>query len=177
MGLLVGMVETTSAAVAQVLDQLLDRPRQLADATAAAGAGDDGALSAHVWEALRFNPINAFAGRVCVQPYTIAAGTKHATAVPPGAFMLVAGRSAMRDADAVPDPEAFRLDRPSHAYIHFGHGPHTCLGAQINLVQIPEIVKALLLAGPSRAEGPAGRLDFQGGPFPERFDVTLAGEG
>lgn len=175
MGLLVGMVETTSAAVVQALDQLLARPNELQAATEAALADDDATVAAYVWEALRFFPINAFAGRVCVAPYTLAGGSDHATEVPAGAFMLVAGRSAMRDERAIADPETFRADRPSHHTIHFGHGPHTCLGSQINLVQVPEIVKHLLrLPGLKRADGPAGELDFQGGPFPERFSVGYA---
>lgn len=174
MGLLVGMVETTSAAVVQAVDRLLDRPDDLASATVAARRGDHDAVSRHVWEALRFDPVNPFVARLSVAPYTVAAGTRFATEFPPGTLMLAATRSAMRDPAALPEPETYRTDRPAHAYLHLGYGPHACLGAHISRVHVPETVRQLLLLpGLRRAEGPAGRPDFQGGPFPERFTVAF----
>jgi hypothetical protein len=93
MGLLVGMVETTSAAAVQALDQLLARPNELQAATEAALADDDATVAAYVWEALRFLPINIFTGRVCVAPYTLAGGSDHATEV-----RVHAGRRKIGDA-------------------------------------------------------------------------------
>jgi cytochrome P450 len=131
-------------------------------------------VARHVWEALRFDPINPFVTRLSVAPYTVAAGTRHATEFPAGTLLLAATRSAMRDPSAVPEPETYRTDRPAHAYLHLGYGPHACLGAQVSLVQVPEIVRhILLLPGLRRAEGAAGRADFAGGPFPERFTVAF----
>lgn len=174
MGLLVGMVETSSAAVVQALDQLLSRPDALADAALAARREDHEAVARHVWEALRFDPINPFVARLSVAPYVVGAGTAHATAIPAGTLTLAATRSAMRDEAALAEPEAYRTDRPGHAYLHLGYGPHACLGAQVSLVQVPEIVRQiLLLPGLRRAEGEAGRIDFRGGPFPERFCVAF----
>jgi hypothetical protein len=43
----------------------------------------------------------------------------------------------------VPEPNAFKLNRPSDAYIHFGFGPHECLGREIALIFVVSIVKVL----------------------------------
>ena len=119
MGLLVGAVETNNAAIAQAVDQFLQRPEALAQARAAIAANDDAKFDALVWEVLRFNPINAFSTRISVAPYTFGAGDKAAT-IPPGALVLVATRSARQDGEVVPEPEKIRLDRPSWQYMHFG---------------------------------------------------------
>ncbi|HYD70959.1 cytochrome P450 [Azospirillum sp.] len=170
MGLLVGAVETTSAAVVQLLDQLLDRPDVLAKAVAAAKANDDATVAAYCWEALRFNPINPFIVRLGVADYTVAAGTPRATTIKAGTLVLASNASAMMDAAQVPDPEAFTPGRPDYHYMHFGYGAHTCLGDQVSLAQVSQMVKALLLKpGLKRAPGSDGRPDFQDGPFPERF--------
>lgn len=173
MGLLVGGIETTSAACAQAVDQLIDRPAALASALKAAKAGDDATFDATVWEALRFNPINPFVGRLSVAPYTIAAGTDRATEIAPGRLVLISTTSAMHDGTVVPNPEAFDTTRPDYHYFHLGYGLHRCLGDQVSLMQVPEVVKQLLLAGfTKRADGPAGHLDFQNGPFPESFTLV-----
>jgi len=174
MGLLVGGVETTSQAIVQILDQLLDRPEQLAALRAAAQSGDDNAVYDLCWEALRFNPINPFVVRVCVVDYVLASGTARATSIAPGTTVLASTRSAMRDEHELDDPEQFRPGRPDYHYMHMGYGLHTCLGDHVSTVQIPEVVKQLVLAANvSRVQGEEGRIDFQGGPFPERFVVAV----
>ena len=103
----------------------------------------------------------------------LGAGDKAAT-IPPGALVLVATRSAMQDGEVVPEPEKIRLDRPSWQYMHFGSGPHTCLGKYVGLMITPAAVKETLkLQGLRRAPGDAGKLDFKGGPFPESFTVNF----
>lgn len=171
-GLLVGGVETTSAAVAQALDQLLSRPTQLAAARAAAQANDDVLLGSYVWEALRFHPINPFVVRYCEQDYVIAEDTDRKLRIPAGTVVLAATASAMMDDDEIEDPEEFRTDRADYLFMHFGYGHHTCLGDQVGMVEITAMIKRLLLRdGLRRASGADGQVDFQGGPFPERFVV------
>ena len=173
-GLLVGGVETTSQAIAQIIDQFLDRPDAFAELEKAVDADDDTTIFQACWEALRFNPINPFVPRVCVSGYQIASGTPHATRVEPGTVVFPATHSAMHDEREIDSPEEFRLDRPRHHYMHMGYGLHTCLGDHVAAVEIPEVVKQLVRAGQiGRGDGPDGRIDFQGGPFPERFTVTL----
>jgi cytochrome P450 len=173
MGLLVGGIETTNAAVVQAIDQILNRPDALAQALQAALAGDDAQFDAIFWEALRFNPINPFVGRILVEPYVVAAGTERELTLPARAFVLASGTSAMHDETVVPDPEVFKPGRPAYHYLHLGFGEHRCLGDQVSLQQAPELAKQIFLAGyTKRAPGAAGQLNFNGGPFPEHFTLT-----
>ncbi len=175
MGLLVGGIETTSAAIVQAIDQLLDRPVALAGALAAAKSGDTALFDAHFWEALRFNPMNPFVGRLAVADYTVAAGTDRAATIRSGSLVLASNGSAMHDEAEIAAPDAFRTDRPAYHYMHFGYGNHLCLGDQVSLQQAPEIARQILLAGFTvRAPGAQGRIDTRGGPFPESFTLLRA---
>lgn len=174
MAFLIGAVETSSAAIAQSLDQLLARPAALAAAQFAAHSDDDTTLDAYVWEALRFFPVNPFVVRTAVSSYVIAAGSMHETKIPAGSLVLVGTRSAMQDGDMLPDPLEIKLDRPNWAYMHFGYGPHTCLGKYAGMMLVPAVIKQLLrLPNIRRANGPAGQLDFRGGDFPESLSVAF----
>lgn len=166
MGTLVGSGETTSQAIAQILEQLFKRPRHLAGAVAAAKAGDDALLSAYCWEALRFNPIFPGVFRRCVKDYTIARGTLRARKIRAGKLVVAAIRSAMRDGREIPAPGTFCLDRPAYHYMHMGYGHHMCLGDQIGQVMVPETVKRLLLLPGLR---PVAPIDKRGGPWPEEY--------
>ena len=172
-GVVVGAVETTNKAVAHVVDQLLRRPEVLDRARAAAVAGDMDAMTAYALEALRFNPLNPVLARHVSRPAVVAAGTSRARKLAAGGSVYAAVLPAMFDPEVFPDPEAFRIDRPASAYLHFGHGMHTCFGERINLIQIPEVVAAVLrLPHLRRAPGPEGRIAYDG-PFPDRFVVEF----
>ncbi len=173
-GTIVGTVDTNSKAIAQSLDQLLDRPEKLQAARAAAISDDDDLLAHYVFEALRFNPQNPFLLRHCEQSYTVAAGTTHATVIPQNSLVLVGTESAMFDPDVFPDPEIFRIDRPMDKYIHFGHGQHTCFGKHFAKAIIPGVIKQLLIHCPNlrRAEGDHGKLMYDGG-FPNNLNVVF----
>lgn len=170
MGTLVGGGETTSQAIVQILDQLFKRPKELAEAVAAARADDDALLYNYCWEALRFNPINPFVLRRCAKDYKIASGTLRSARIKAGKIVLVSTRSAMRDGRELPAAGSFCIDRPSFHYMHLGYGMHTCLGDQVSRVQVPEIVKRLLKLPELR---PAGPIDFKDGPFPESYTVEF----
>ncbi len=174
MGLLVGGVETTSAAIVQAIDQLLDRPDELAAAVRAANDGDDQEFDKYFWEALRFNPMNPFVVRLCVADYTLATGTDRETLIKAGSVVFASNASAMHDATELKSPETFDIDRPDYHYMHMGYGSHVCLGDQVSWVQAPEIARQLLSKpGFRRAPGDAGKIDFKGGPFPESFTVEF----
>jgi len=169
-GLLVGGIETTSAAIAQAIDELLKRPDQLAAAQAAAQAGNDELLGRYVWEALRFHPVNPFVVRLCEEDYVVAEDTNRKMRIPVGTVVLVATASAMMDEDELDNPQELSLSREDYQYMHFGYGHHTCLGDQVSMVQIPAIIKRLLLVkNLRRAAGSDGQIDYKGGPFPEAF--------
>jgi cytochrome P450 len=170
MGLLVGGIETTSQAIVQILEQLFARPEQLEGATKAAKEGDNELLYQYCWEALRFNPINPFVVRKAAEDYRIASGTFRSKLIKKGSVVLVSGRSAMRDGRQVPAASSFCTDRPAYHYMHLGYGEHTCLGDQISRVQVPEIIKHLLLFPNVRQVAEA---DFAGGPFPEKYELAF----
>lgn len=173
-GLLIGAVPTTSKAACQALDQLFDRPEALAGAQKAAQSGDDAALAAHVFEALRFNPVNPLIYRRARREAVIARSTLRALTVPAGTMVLAANLSAMFDPLKLASPAAFRTDRPWDDYILWGDGLHTCFGAQVNHALIPTILKPLLAKpGLRRAVGPASRIDSGGTPFPVHFVVEF----
>jgi cytochrome P450 len=173
-GLLIGAVETTSQAIVQVIEQLLQRPEIREQAVAAAAEPDPARFDAYVWEALRFNPINPLLFRRCESDYTVAAGTPRQTRIPAGTVVFALTASAMFDEAVVPDPDVFRTDRPDFARLHFGYGHHTCLGRHVAAVTIPETVRRVLRRpGIRLLPPPDGGIDFAGGPFPERFVVAF----
>lgn len=172
-GLITGAIPTTSKCCAQALDQLLERPEVLAQAHAAAAAGNSALFAAYVFEALRFNPNNPGVFRLAAEEYTVAKGTLRATTIPKGTSVLPATQSAMFDDHKVDSPNEFRVDRPDWVYMHWGYALHTCSGQYINQVQIPAILQPLVARkNLRRAAGEAGKLQFTG-PFPSGLNVTF----
>lgn len=169
-GLLIGAIETTAEAVVNALAELFSRPDALAGARAAAQADDDAAFDGYVWEALRFSPIVAFMFREASQTYTVAKGTAREKVLGKGTVILPLSLSAMFDPDFVPEPEAFRPDRPFHTYLHFGYGHHECLGRYVGGTMIVEIVKRVLRRPASR---PLAPVDMGGTPFPQSWRIGL----
>jgi cytochrome P450 len=172
-GLIVGALPQAPMLIPKLINVLMDRPAELAAASAAARSGDDELLAKYVFEASRYDPLTPFLFRECVDPYTVAAGTWRAKQIPKGAQVFAAVRSAMFDARRVGDPAAFRLDRPQSDYFHFGFGMHECFGIYMNKVMVPAICKALLKrSNLRRASGEAGRLQMDG-PFPTSLVVEF----
>ena len=171
-GTIVGTVDTNSKAIAQALDQLLDRPLTLAEAQEAARSDNDELFSRYIFEALRFCPQNPILLRRCEQATTIAQGTDRATLIPQGSLVVAGTESAMFDPARFPEPDAFRIDRPLEDYIHFGSGMHTCFGQHIAKIVIPAVAKQLLKRqGLRRANGADGTLRYDGA-FPDHLLVS-----
>lgn len=171
-GLLIGAVETTSQAIAQALEQILLRPEIHAEATSAAQTGEAVSFDSYVWEALRFNPINPLVFRFCEQDCVLAAGTPRETLISAGTVVFACTASAMFDAAVLLEPETFNRNRPTFTQLHFGYGQHFCLGKHIALVQVPEVIRRVLLrSNVQLLPAPEGAIDFGGGPFPERFTI------
>jgi cytochrome P450 len=161
-GIIIGLMPTTSKCAVLVIDYLLDHPKLLANAQQAAFANDDETLRKTMLEAMRFNSFGAGVFRVANEDYIVASGTFRSKKILKGSKVLVALQSAMLDGRELDDPKSFRLDRPDHHYMHFGYGMHTCFGQHINMVQIPMIVKALLRCkNLRRATGDAGKVKYQ----------------
>ncbi|PPD45506.1 MAG: cytochrome [Methylocystis sp.] len=169
-GIIIGAIPTLSKASVCALDVLFSKPEALSGARAAAQAGDDAALGAYIFEALRFNPINPVIYRRANHDVTIAASTLRARRIKKGTMVFAANLSAMFDPLKVDDPRAFRTDRPWGDYILWGYGFHECFGAYINHAVLPVMLRPILARENLR---PAGEID--GGdtpPFPQHFTVV-----
>ena len=168
MGLVIGMVETTSQAAIQALLVLFSRPDALARAAVAAKADDDDGLSDLVFEALRFRPINPMVIRVAKEDYRLAAGDAHEALIPKGTNVFALTWSAMFDPRVLEAPEEFRPGRPDYHYLHFATGLHACYGRYISRIQIPQILKPLLKLKGLR---PTAAPQFDG-TFPDALVVA-----
>lgn len=157
----------------KVIEQLLRRPKILAQAQAAARADDDATLAKYIFEAMRFDPLAPFLQRVAKREYVLAAGTSRAKKIEPGTRILFFFASAMMDDRHVPNPKSFNPNRPADNYILFGYGLHQCFGLHMNKRLLPLTLKPLLKqSGLRRANGPEGRLRKQG-VFPDRMVVCF----
>lgn len=164
-GLLIGAVETTSHCAVNALSVLMRDPERLASARAAAGEADPARLDGMVWEALRLEPAFGYFFRVAEQDATLARGSDYETKIPAGTTVLGLTASAMRDPEAIAEPERFDPARAVADTYTFGLGLHECLGRAIASVMVPEIVRQALLA-----EGfTLGTVDRGRGPVPERW--------
>ncbi|HEX4794546.1 MAG TPA: cytochrome P450 [Humisphaera sp.] len=171
--LLMGMIDTTNAAVNFAIDAFLKAPPHLQSAAAAAGADDNDLLVTHIFEALRFNPPVPLLARFSAADQLLARGTDHATLIPAGRLVYVAAGSAMLDETELDSPLEFRTDRPPHQYLHLGWGMHRCFGRTLAQVLLVEMVKALLVRSKlRRAPGDAGIPSFDG-PFLKSFSVMF----
>lgn len=168
-GLLIGAVETTSQAVAQVIRFFIDRPELLAQAKAASSETDTTKIDGMVWEALRFVPISPYMFRQVSQDYTIAKGTDRETAIPKGTNVLTLTQSAMFDTYAYDNPDEFNADRNWYHNFNYGFASHDCLGKYIGMAMIPEMVRQVMLRTDIQATSP---MDYKGGPFPEEYNLS-----
>ena len=167
-GVIVGAVDTTSKFVSLAIDELLRRPKELAEARACAVKGDIETVRRYAWEAVRFNPHHPLQVRFCARDTRFAEGQQRSTKIPAETHAFVATLSAMFDPEVSAKPGEFNAQREVE-YLHFGYGMHTCFGKAINGVQIPELLAALLrLPNLRRAAGSDGHILYDG-PFPDRL--------
>ncbi|KKA23635.1 Peroxidase [Rasamsonia emersonii CBS 393.64] len=79
--------------------------------------------------------------------------------IKPGYKVFVSFVSAARDPNIFPNPNEVRLDRPLESYIHYGVGPHTCLGRDASRVALTAMLRVVGgLDNLRRAPGPQGQL-------------------
>lgn len=168
-GLLIGAIETTAQAVAQITQYLMERPEWLGKAKTAALKDTPAEFDGIVWEALRFVPITPYLFRTTASDYTAAKGTGHATVLREGTHVLPVTLSAMFDERAFESPDEFMPQRNWYNYFHFGFGSHECLGRYVGMVMIPEMVRQVLNRQNIKANAP---IDYKAGPFPEQYDLS-----
>jgi len=64
-----------------------------------------------------------------------------------------------------PDPHRVKLDRNLDLYIHYGIGPHQCLGYELSKVALTAMLKTVgKLDNLRRAPGPQGEIRKIAGP-------------
>lgn len=81
--------------------------------------------------------------------------------------------TASKDPAMFPDPDTVDLTRPLASYIHYGIGPHECLGKGLSWIGLTTMLKTVArLKGLKRAEGPQGRLKKIPGPFGATLYMT-----
>lgn len=167
-GLLIGAVETTSQAVAQVIQFFIDQPELLAKAKAASAKEDTAEIDGMVWEALRFVPISPYMFRKVSEDYTIAKGTDRETTIPKGTNVLTLTQSAMFDTYAYDNPDEYHSDRNWYHNFNYGFASHDCLGKYVGMAMIPEMVRQVMLLDDVNAASP---MDYKDGPFPESYEL------
>lgn len=60
-----------------------------------------------------------------------------------GSRVVLLFGAANLDESAFPDPESFRLDRPSGVQLGWGHGAHTCVGLHLAKLEMNALVRAM----------------------------------
>ncbi|KAF9640644.1 Cytochrome P450 [Lasiodiplodia theobromae] len=121
----------------------------------------DDKLMHYAMEAIRLN--GTFGSyRAATSSTTIVDGrgddAKHIS-VSPGDKVFVSFVGAAKDPEVFPNPEEVLIDRPLDRYIHYGEGPHTCLGRDASRVALTAMLKTVgKLDGLRRAPGPKGEL-------------------
>ncbi|WP_350334722.1 cytochrome P450 [Coralliovum pocilloporae] len=168
-GLLIGSIETTSQAVAQVIEYFLDNPELHRLAHAKAQLTDTAEFDAMVWEALRFVPISPYMFRQAAEDYTVAKGTDREALIDAGTNVLVLTQSAMFDTYAYSNPEVFQADRNWYHNFNFGFASHECLGKYVGMMMIPEMVRQVFRLHDLAHDG---GIDYEDGPFPEKLNLN-----
>jgi linoleate 10R-lipoxygenase len=113
----------------------------------------------YVMEAIRLH--GTFGGyREVAAPATIDdTGFSGYKDVKTGDKVFVSFVKASRDPTAFPDPDTVRLDREMDNYIHYGVGPHQCLGMQASRVALTSMLRTVARLQDLRpAPGPQGQL-------------------
>lgn len=76
-----------------------------------------------------------------------------------GDKVFVSFVGAAKDKEMFPDPEEVKPGRPLENYLHYGVGPHTCLGGEASRVALTAMMRVVGgLENLRRAPGPKGEL-------------------
>lgn len=84
---------------------------------------------------------------------------KEMVKIPQGRRIFVDLRGASQDPEQFPEPEKVKLDRDINSYIHYGWGPHMCIGMDASKIAMTTMLKEIAkLPGLKRAPGVQGEL-------------------
>ena len=160
-GMLVGSIDTTATAVSNIVVEILS-DWKLAE-NIRRDLYDRRRLYGWCWEALRRRPHNPVLLRQAVEGTSVAG-----VPVAAGTQVFAVTLAAMQDERAFDHPATLSPDRPPHLYMHFGRGMHECAGRDVNALQIPALIRALMLFNPTGAPKVKNA-----GPFPDNFVVRI----
>jgi cytochrome P450 len=134
MTLLVAGNETTTGLIGNALHLLAERPELWQRARE-----DRSLVEPILEETLRYaSPVQRLT-RLVRRPVEL-----NGIAIGEGELVDVVYASANRDPALVPDPETFRIDRPSSEHVSFGAGIHYCLGASLARTEARVALNAML---------------------------------
>jgi len=145
MTLLVAGYETTATTLAWALELLSRSPEALARVEAEVGEGGGPYTDAAIKETLRMRPALPTVARLVKRPFELGEYL-----IPPGPMIRVAILLVHHRPDIYPEPEIFRperfLERQSDAntWIPFGGGIRRCIGARFALLEMREVLAAIL---------------------------------
>ena len=168
-GMITGFVPTNTLAGGHILAVLCRNKDYMKRTRDAALTGDDALLGRHLFEALRFMPINPGRFRICEADTVIGGDSPRAACIRKGTTVLASTQSAMFDSLRIDAPRTFNADRDASDYMHFGYGLHWCAGVHIARAQITQTFKALLRHGEIESRG---LLERRGG-FPDHFTLQF----
>jgi len=168
-GMITGFVPTNTLAGGNILDVLCRRPKIMQKVKEAAKTGDDALLMRHLFEALRFMPINPGRFRLCDDDHHVGGDSWRAARIRKGTTVLASTQSAMFDSRRIDSPWRFNEDRDASDYMHFGYGLHWCAGVHIARAQITQTFKALLSHGEFKCAGSMRRR----GTFPDHLTLRF----
>ncbi|KAL8994261.1 MAG: hypothetical protein Q9169_005714 [Polycauliona sp. 2 TL-2023] len=120
----------------------------------------DRQILGYVMEGMRLSTPTPTSGayRESTVHHTIKDGNQNVP-VAPGDKIFCSFAQANLDPEHFPSPTTVRTDRPLDSYIHYGVGPHACLGREASRVALTAMLKVIgRLDNLRRAPGPAGEL-------------------
>lgn len=127
-------LDTTILAATHLLHVLAEHPQAWDDLRA-----DPSLVSAAVMETVRLaSPIRGFTRRLETDREV------GGTTLPAGSRVVLLYAAANRDERRYEDPDAFDLQRPSHAHLGWGNGPHACVGMHLAKLELRLLLEALL---------------------------------
>ena len=174
--LIVGGVDTAAKAITNVVDCLLSNPEALECAKAA--VDDDETLNDIILEALRLQPVAPLIIRECpngAESPLFINGQQRPFGFEAGSRLFLLTEAAMCDPAGGPQtnplpldlskfllpgdvPPALKQDVDRIRRLSFGDGSHGCLGSEIVLAELREVLRQLLtLNNLRRAAGPEGQ--------------------
>jgi hypothetical protein len=169
MTLLVAGHETTASALAWTFERVSRHPAVLGALEAELHGGEDDAyLTATIYETLRRRPVlpNA-APRIAQRPIEIGGRS-----YPAGVGLVPCAYLVHHDPSIYPDPYAFRPERfldqspGTYTWIPFGGGRRRCLGSSFAMLEMKQVLRAVLRARKLRVAS-------DGFERPRRRNITI----